>query len=105
MVHTAPQELRRYKGYSSPILRGETKHWDEVDLCKRADLVVPVGPRLAKAYHSYLQECKKDEDFFELIPGPFDPDFGICLQSRTPKRRVMISLCSCVGVVMRRILN
>ena len=76
LVHTAPEELSRYKGYSSPILRGETKHWDKVDLCKHADLVVPVGPRLAKAYHSYLQECKKDEDFFELIPAPFDPEFG-----------------------------
>ena len=53
VVHTAPEDLSKYKGYSSPISRGEEKHWDEVDLCKCADLVVPVGPRLGKAYHSY----------------------------------------------------
>ena len=105
VVHTAPEDLSKYKGYGSPISRGETKHWDEVDLCKRADLVVPVGPRLAKAYHSYLQERKKDDDFFELIPGPLSVSLWICQQSRTPKRRMMISLCCCVGVVMRRILN
>ena len=75
MVHTVPEDLSKYKGYRSPISRGETKHWDEVELCKCADLVVPVGPRLAKAYHSYLQECKKDDDFFELIPGPFEREF------------------------------
>ena len=53
VVHTAPEDLSKYKGYGSPISRGETKHWDEVDLCKCADVVVPVGPRLAKAYHLY----------------------------------------------------
>ena len=76
VVHTAPEDLSKYKGYSSPISRGEEKHWDEVDLCKCADLVVPVGPRLGEAYHSYLQGCKKDEDFFELIPGLFRREFG-----------------------------
>ena len=76
VVHTAPEDLSKYKGYSSPISRGGKKHWDEVDLCKCADLVVPVGPKLGKAYHSYLQGCKKDEDIFELIPGLFDREFG-----------------------------
>ena len=86
VVHTAPEDLSKYKGYGSPISRGETKHWDEVDLCKRADLVVPVGPRLAKAYHSYLQECKKDEDFFELIPGPFECEFVDLPAKQNPKK-------------------
>ena len=86
VVHTAPEDLSKYKGYSSPISRGETKHWDEVDLCKCADLVVPVGPRLAEAYHSYLQECKKDEDFFELIPGPFEHEFGDLPAKQNPKK-------------------
>ena len=86
VVHTAPEDLSKYKGYGSPISRGETKHWDEVDLCKHADLVVPVGPRLAKAYHSYLQECKKDEDFFELIPGPFEREFVDLPAKQNPKK-------------------
>ena len=86
VVHTAPEDLSKFKGYiSSPISRGEEKHWDEVDLCKCADLVVPVGPRLGKAYHSYLQECKKDEDFFELIPGLFDREFVDLPAKQNPK--------------------
>jgi len=85
VVHTVPEDLSKYKGYSSPILRGEEKHWDQVDLCKCSDLVVPVGPRLGKAYHSYLQECKKDEDFFELIPGLFQREFGDLPAKQKPK--------------------
>ncbi|XP_015750005.1 PREDICTED: uncharacterized protein LOC107329865 [Acropora digitifera] len=85
MVHTAPEHLSKYKGYSGPISRGEEKHWDEVDLCKHADLVVPVGTRLGKAYHSYLQECKKEEDFFELIPGLFEREFGDLPAKQKPK--------------------
>ena len=85
VVHTAPEYLGKYKGYCSPISRGEKKHWDEVDLCKEADLVVPVGPKLGKTYHSYLQECKKDEDLFELIPGLFEREFGDLPAKQNPK--------------------
>ncbi|XP_067049311.1 uncharacterized protein [Acropora muricata] len=85
VVHTAPENLSKYKDYDSPNLRGEEKHWNEIDLCKSADLVVPVGPRIAKAYHSYLQECKKDEDFFELIPGLFEREFGDLPAKQKPK--------------------
>ena len=46
VVHTAPEDLSRYKFYSDPISKGETKHESEVELCKLADIVVPVGPRL-----------------------------------------------------------
>ena len=86
VVHTAPEDLSKYKGYKSPVSRGETKHWDEVELCKCADLVVPVGPRLAKAYRSYLQECKKGDDFFELIPGPFEREFVDLPAKQNPKK-------------------
>ena len=85
VVHTVPENLSKYKDYDSPNLRGEEKHWDEVDLCKSVDLVVPVGPRIAKAYHSYLQECKKDEDFFELVPGLFEREFGDLPAKQKPK--------------------
>ena len=46
---------------------------------------MPVGPRLGKAYHSYLQSCKKDEDFFELIPGLFEREFGDLTAKQNPK--------------------
>ena len=88
MVHTATEHLSI--GYS------EEKHWDEVDLCKPADLVVPVGTKLGKAYHSYLQECKKEEDFFELIPGLFEHEFGDLPAKQKPKDEsddVIVLLC------------
>ena len=80
MVHTAPEDLSKYKGYANPTSRGEQKHWGEVDLCKYADLVVPVGPKLKKAYSSYLQGCKKVEDIFEIVPGVFNREFGDLVQ-------------------------
>ena len=46
VVHTAPEDLSRYKCYSDSISKGEAKHESEVGLCKLADLIVPVGPRL-----------------------------------------------------------
>ena len=85
VVHTAPEHLSKYKGYSDPISKGEKKLWDEVDLCKCADLVVPVGPKLRKAYHGYLQGSKKDEDFFELIPGLFEREFADLPAKQNPK--------------------
>ena len=85
VVHTAPEDLSKHKDYCNPISRGEEKHWDEVDLCKCADLVVPVGPRLGKTYHSYLQSSKKDEDFFELIPGLSEREFGDLPAKQNPK--------------------
>ena len=35
-VHTAPEDLGKYKGHENPTSRGERKHWDEVGLCKWA---------------------------------------------------------------------
>ena len=64
VLHTAPEHRSTCKGYSSPISRGGKKHWEEVNLCECADLVVPVGPRLGEAYRSYLQGSKEDEEFF-----------------------------------------
>ena len=85
VVHTAPEDLSKYKGYSGPISIGEKKLRDEVDLCKCADLVVPVGPKLQKTFHGYLHFCKKDEDFFELIPGLFEREFGGLPAKQKPK--------------------
>ena len=76
VVHTAPEDLSRYKCYSDPISKGETKHESEVELCKLADLVVPVGPRLKEAYTSYLQRCKRDQDVLSITPGLFQREFG-----------------------------
>ena len=57
---TAPEDLGKYKGYENPTSRGEQKHWDELGLCKCADLVVPVGPKLMRAYFSYGEPQELD---------------------------------------------
>ncbi|XP_044175072.1 uncharacterized protein LOC114961666 isoform X5 [Acropora millepora] len=93
-VHTAPEDLGKYKGYENPTSRGEQKHWDEVGLCKCADLVLAVGPKLEKAYFSYLQGCKKREDIFGLTPGLFDREFGDIVQMpKTENDDFKVLLC------------
>ena len=84
VVHTTPEDLSRYKCYSDPISKGETKHESEVELCKLADLVVPVGPRLKEAYSSYLQRCKTDEDVLSITPGLFQREFGDLVAKQDP---------------------
>ena len=85
VVHTAPEDLSRYKCYSDPISKGETKHKSEVELCKLADLVVPVGPRLKEAYTSYLQRCKTaDQDVLTITPGLFQREFGDLVAKQDP---------------------
>ena len=53
VVRTDPEDLSKYKCYSSPISKGERKHEVQADFCELADLVVPVGLRLKEAYSSY----------------------------------------------------
>ena len=86
VVHTAPEDLSRYKCYSDPISKGETKHESEVELCKLADLVVPVGPRLKEAYSSYLQRCKTDQDVLSITPGLFQREFGDLVAKQDPNK-------------------
>ena len=81
VVHTAPEDLSRYKCYTDPISKGETKHESEVELCKLADIVVPVGPRLKEAYTSYLQRCKTDQEVLSITPGLFQREFGDLTQT------------------------
>ena len=84
VVHTAPEDLSRYKCYGDPISKGETKHESEVELCKLADLVVPVGPKLKEAYTSYLQRCKTDQDVLSITPGLFQREFGDLVAKQDP---------------------
>ena len=84
VVHTAPEDLSKYKCYSDPISKGEIKHESEVELCKLADLVAPVGPRLNEAYSSYLQRCKTDQDVLSITPGLFQREFGDLVAKQDP---------------------
>ena len=76
VVHTAPEDLGKFKDYSNPTSKGERKHRVEVDLCKRADLVMPVGPRLTEFYSSYLQRYKNEMEVLSFTPGLFEREFG-----------------------------
>ena len=91
VVHTAPEDLSKHKDYSEPTSKGEKKHQDEVDLCKLADLVVPVGPRLKDAYSSYLRRSEKD--IFVFTPGLFDREFGDLQQSPEEISKFKVLLC------------
>ena len=71
VVHTAPEELGMYKNYPMAISKGEDKSTTEVELCKLADAVVAVGPKLTKAYSSYLRSCEKHQDIIQLTPSTF----------------------------------
>ena len=71
VVYTSPEELGMYKEYEEHISRGEDKHQVEVELCKLADQVVAVGPKLADAFSGYLRPCGKDQDVLNLTPGIF----------------------------------
>ena len=75
VVHTDPEELGMFKCYENPIATGEEKHHVEVELCRMADFVVGVGPKLAEAFRKYLGFCKSHEGVFEFTPGIFD-DFS-----------------------------
>ena len=71
VIHTAPEELGMYKGYEERISKGEKKHQVEIKLCKLADQVVAVGPKLAEAFSGYLRPFGKDQDVLNLTPGIF----------------------------------
>ena len=71
VVHTAPEELAMHKNYSKAISKGEEKNLTEVELCKLADAVLAVGPKLRDAFSSRLRSCKSQEDILQLTPGTF----------------------------------
>ena len=76
VVHTAPEDLSKFKDDNDPLSKGEKKHDVEVELCELADLVIPVGPRLTEFFSSYLRGCKNDNDLFLFTPGLFEREFG-----------------------------
>ena len=71
VVHTAPEELAMHKNYPEAISKGEEKNLTEVELCKLADAVLAVGPKLRDAFSSQLRSYKSQEDILQLTPGTF----------------------------------
>ena len=71
VVHTDPEELATFKDCANATVKGQTKLQAVVELCKLADQVVAVGPKLAEAFACYLRFCGKDQDVINLTPGIF----------------------------------
>ena len=63
VVHTAPEEIGMYKSISE----GQQKQQTEIELCKKADQVVTIGPKLTDAYKHQLRK----QDAFNLTPSVF----------------------------------
>ena len=64
--------------------KGQKQYETEVELCKKADMVITVGSKLNETFSSALHQCKKDH-IFNLIPGIFDEFFVEQKQYRNPK--------------------
>ena len=71
VVHTAPEELAMHKNYPKAISKGEEKNLTEVELCKLANAVLAVGPKLADAFSAQLRSSKSQDDILQLTPGTF----------------------------------
>ena len=89
VVHTAPDELAVYKEYSSAISIGEEKQSVELKLCKMADLVVAIGPKLTEFYTALLNSCGKE--VFNFTPGVFNQFASLNVSSVQGKRfRILV---------------
>ena len=91
-VHTDSGDLGMYKDYPGPMSKAEKKD-REVDLCKMADVVVTVGPKLADAYRGYLR-CSKDQNLLVFTPGIFS-EFDNATQSKQKRDKFRVLVLGC----------
>ena len=89
VVHTDPEELGMFKNDADSIAKGEKKHQAEVGLCKSADQVVAIGPKLAEAFSCYLRSCGQDQDVLNLTPGIFS-EFADVTQASEERGRFRV---------------
>ena len=68
----------------SAIFKGLKQYETEIQLCKKADMVITVGSQLNDTFISALPQCKIDH-IFNLIPGIFNETFGVQKQYRASK--------------------
>ena len=67
VVHSVHEEVGMYKNISE----GEKLQQTEVKLCKMADEVVAIGPKVAEAYKRFLCSGKEEKTILDLTPGVF----------------------------------
>ena len=81
VVHSAPEEDGMYKNISEGGKMQET----EIQLCKMADQVITIGPKLAEAYKCYLRPVKQEKKVFDLTPSIFSEFLKV--EQATEERR------------------
>ena len=86
VVHSAPEEDGMYKNISE----GEKMQKTEIQLCKMADQVITIGPKLAEAYKCYLCPVKQEKKVFDLTPSIFSEFLEV--EQATEERRTFCIL-------------
>ena len=86
VVHSAPEEDGMYKNISE----GQKMQETEIQLCKMADQVITIGPKLAEAYKCYLCPVKQEENVFDLTPSVFSEFLKV--EQATEERRTFCIL-------------
>ena len=81
VVYSAPEEEGMYKDISE----GQKMQETEIQLCKMADQVITIGPKLAEAYKCYLCSVKQEEKVFDLTPSIFSEFLAV--EQATEDRR------------------
>ena len=86
VVHSAPEEDGMYK----IISEGEKMQKKEIQLCKMADQVITIGPKLAETYRRHLYPVKQQENIFDLTPSIFSEFLEV--EQATEERRTFCIL-------------
>ena len=86
VVHSAPEEDGMYKNIS----KGQKMQETEIQLCKMADQVITIGPKVAEAYKRYLRPFKQKEQVFDLTPSIFSEFLAV--KQATEERRTFCIL-------------
>ena len=73
VVHSVHEEVGMYKN----IPEGQRLQQTEVKLCKMADEVVAIGPKVAEAYKRFLCSAKEEKTILDLTPGVFFEFFNV----------------------------
>ena len=86
VVHSAPEEDGMHKNISE----AQKLQKDEIELCKMADQVITIGPKLAEAYKRYLRPFKQGEKVSDLTPSVFSEFLEV--EQDTEERRTFYIL-------------
>ena len=88
VVYSAPEKGGMYKNISE----GEKMLKAEIALCRMADQVITIGPKLGEAYKHHLLPVKQEVDVFELTPSILS-EFLEVKQATEERRTFSILLC------------